>query len=212
MVKGVIILQKRELNSILKEPYIEREAIKLDLNNFLIKIVIGPRRAGKSFFSLHMLNKKNKFGYINFDDEKLTKVEDYNELISSVNSVYENPKILFLDEIQNLPKWELFVNRLQRQGFNLVVTGSNSRLLSKELATHLTGRHLQIVVFPFSFREYLHFGKKDLITPEIKEKLDEYLVYGGYPEPLIKKINYKDYLSTLFNSTIFKDIIKRYKI
>jgi len=212
MVKDVIILQKRELNSILKEPYIEREAIKLDLNNFLIKIVIGPRRAGKSFFSLHMLNKKNKFGYINFDDEKLTKVEDYNELISSVNSVYENPKILFLDEIQNLPKWELFVNRLQRQGFNLVVTGSNSRLLSKELATHLTGRHLQIVVFPFSFREYLHFGKKDLITPEIKEKLDEYLVYGGYPEPLIKKINYKDYLSTLFNSTIFKDIIKRYKI
>ena len=212
MVKDVIILQKRELNSILKEPYIEREAIKLDLSNFLIKIVIGPRRAGKSFFSLHMLNKKNKFGYINFDDEKLTKVEDYNELISSVNSVYENPKILFLDEIQNLPKWELFVNRLQRQGFNLVVTGSNSRLLSKELATHLTGRHLQIVVFPFSFREYLHFGKKDLITPEIKEKLDEYLVYGGYPEPLIKKINYKDYLSTLFNSTIFKDIIKRYKI
>ena len=212
MIKDILILQKKELESLLKEQYIKREGIKLDLSNNLIKVVIGPRRAGKSFFSLHALNKNDKFGYINFDDEKLIETENYDEIISVINTLYKNPKILFLDEIQNLPKWELFVNRLQRQGFNLVITGSNSHLLSKELAAHLTGRHIQIIVLPFSFKEYLYLNTKELTTSEIKEKLDTYLIYGGYPEPLIKKINYKDYLSTLFNSIIFKDIIKRYKI
>lgn len=107
-----------------------------------------------------MLSKSNNFGYINFDDEKLIEAKDYDEIITSMSSLYGNPKTLFLDEIQNLPKWELFVNRLQRQGFNLVITGSNSHLLSKELATHLTGRHIQTIVFPFSFSEYLKFGKR----------------------------------------------------
>jgi len=212
MIKDILLLQKRELDSKLKEAYVERKGIKLDLNNQLIKVIIGPRRAGKSFFSLHFLKKENAFGYINFDDEKLIETENYDELISSMNTIYGNPKKIFLDEIQNLPKWELFVNRLQRQGLNLVLTGSNSHLLSKELATHLTGRHLQIIVFPFSFKEYLAFEEKELTSHEIKERLEEYLTYGGYPEPLIKRINYKDYLSTLFNSIIFKDIIKRYNI
>jgi len=212
MIKDLLLLQKRELDSKLKEEYIHRQGIKLDLNNQLIKVIIGPRRAGKSFFSLHFLKKENSFGYINFDDEKLIETENYDELVSSMNAVYGNPKKLFLDEIQNLPKWELFVNRLQRQGLNLVLTGSNAHLLSKELATHLTGRHLQIIVLPFSFKEYLALDQRELTSYEIKEKLAEYLTYGGYPEPLIKKINYKDYLSTLFNSIIFKDIIKRYNI
>lgn len=212
MIKDILLLQKRELDSKLKEDYIERQGINLNFNNTLIKVVIGPRRAGKSFFSLHLLKKEKSFGYINFDDEKLIEVDNYDELISSMNNVYDNPTKLFLDEIQNLPKWELFVNRLQRQGFNLVLTGSNSHLLSKELATHLTGRHLQIIVLPFSFKEYLVLDKKELTSQEIKEKLENYLIYGGYPEPLIKKINYRDYLSTLFNSIIFKDIIKRYNI
>jgi len=212
IIRDIIELQKREIDSILKERYIERVEPNINLGNSLIKVIIGPRRAGKSFFSIYTLSKNNKFGYINFDDEKLTRVEDYNALISAVNSVYGSPKILFFDEIQNLPRWELFINRLQRQGHTLVVTGSNSHLLSKELATHLTGRHFQIIVFPFSFKEYLAFEKRNLTTSEIKEKLNDYLIFGGYPEPLIKKINYKEYLSTLLNSILFKDIVKRYKI
>ncbi len=212
MIRDILLLQKRELESKLKEIYQEREEIKFDLHHQLIKVIIGPRRAGKSFFSIHTINKHNKFGYINFDDEKLIDSTDYDEIIATMNSVYGNAKILFIDEIQNLPKWELFVNRLQRQGFNLVITGSNSHLLSKELATHLTGRYIQTIIFPFSFKEYLQLEQKEPTTHEIKEKLNEYIIYGGYPEPLIKKINYKDYLSTLFNSIIFKDIIKRYKI
>ena len=117
-----------------------------------------------------------------------------------------------LDEIQNLDKWELFVNRLKRQGYNLVITGSNSNLLSKELATHLTGRYSLINIFPFSFKEYLDAQDRELTESEIKEKLFSYNIYGGYPEPLLKKSEYKDYLSTLFNAIIYKDIVKRFRI
>jgi len=89
----------------------------------------------------------------------LIKLEDYQDLVSEIKQVYEAPKNLFFDEIQNLPNWELFVNGLQRQGYLLVVTGSNSKLLSKELATHLTGRHIPTTVLTFSFKEYLKAKK-----------------------------------------------------
>lgn len=210
-IKEILTLQRREIEAKLKEKYIERNQ-NLKLNNDLIKVIIGPRRAGKSFFALHFLNKKGKFGYVNFDDEKLIEVKNYDEIITAMNSIYENPKFVLFDEIQNLPKWELFVNRLQRQGCSLVITGSNSNLLSKELATHLTGRHLLTNIFPFSFKEYLKFENKELIIPEIKEKLSQYLLKGGYPEILFKKVELKEYLSNLFNSILYKDIVKRYKI
>ena len=129
-IKEIITLQKREIETKLKEKYIERNQ-DLKLDNDLIKVIVGPRRAGKSFFAIHFLNKKGKFGYVNFDDEKLTEVDNYDEIITAMNSIYDNPKFVLFDEIQNLPKWELFANRLQRQGYSLVITGSNSNLLSK---------------------------------------------------------------------------------
>ena len=210
-IKERIILQKREIELKLKENYIKRNQT-LKLNNDLIKVIVGPRRAGKSFFAMHFLNKQGKFGYVNFDDEKLVEVENYDEIITAVNSVYGNPKFVLFDEIQNLSKWELFVNRLQRQGYNLVITGSNSNLLSKELSTHLTGRHLLTNIFPFSFKEYLKFENKKLTSTETKDKLSQYLLNGGYPEILSKKVELKEYLFTLFNSIIYKDIVKRYNI
>jgi hypothetical protein len=182
------------------------------LNNPLIKVIIGPRRAGKSFFAIHFLKQQGNFGYVNFDDEKLLEVKNYDEIITALNSVYNNPKFILFDEIQNLPKWELFANRLQRQGLNLVITGSNSNLLSKELATHLTGRHLPTALFPFSFKEYMKFENKELTTPEKKEKISEYLLNGGYPEIVLKKVELKEYLSNLFNAILYKDIIKRHKL
>ena len=210
-IKEILILQKREIETKLKEKYIEREH-NLKLNNNLIKVITGPRRAGKSFFAIHFLSKQGKFGYVNFDDEKLVEIKDYDEIITAMNSVYDNPKFILFDEIQNLSKWELFANRLQRQGYNIVITGSNSNLLSKELASHLTGRHLLTNIFPFSFKEYLKFKNEKLTTIEIKEKLSQYLLNGGYPEILIKKVELKEYLSLLFSSILYKDIIKRYKI
>ncbi len=210
MIRDILLLQKREIEIKLKENYMKRLADAQKLKSPLIKVIIGPRRAGKSFFALHFLSKEGNFGYANFDDEKLIEVKDYDEIITTINSVYNNPKTILLDEIQNLPKWELFVNRLQRQGHNLIITGSNSNLLSKELAAHLTGRHVPITILPFSFKEFI--GEKELTTSEIKEKLNQFISYGGYPEPLMKNLDYKDYLSTLFDSIVYKDVVKRYKI
>ncbi|MEK6855835.1 MAG: ATP-binding protein [Nanoarchaeota archaeon] len=212
MIKETLMLQKREIERKLKEPYVERLAKALKINDPLIKVIIGPRRAGKSFFALHYLSKGETFGYVNFDDEKLVELKSYDELIAELDVLYGNPKTLFFDEIQNLSKWELFVNRLQRQGRNLVLTGSNSNLLSKELATHLTGRHTPINILTFSFKEFLEHEKIELTSSEIKAKLDKYLTFGGYPEPLMKNLDYKEYISTLFDSIIYKDIIKRHSI
>ena len=210
-IQDILILQKREIDLRLKEKYVER-TITIKMDNNLIKVIIGPRRAGKSFYAIHFLNTVKNFGYINFDDEKLVDVQNYDEMVAAVNSVYDNPKYVLLDEIQNLPKWELFVNRLQRQGYNLIITGSNSHLLSKELSTHLTGRHSLITIFPFSFKEYLELEDKELTSAEIQEKLSYYLTNGGFPEPLVKGVDLKEYLSTLFNSIVYKDIVKRYNI
>ena len=215
MLKGIIITQKSELERTLTENYIERDFEPFTLENNLIKVVMGPRRAGKSFFCLHTLSRQGNFGYVNFDNEALLKLDDYQDLVSEIKQVYEDPKNLFFDEIQNLPNWELFVNRLQRQGYLLVVTGSNSKLLSKELTTHLTGRHIPTIVLTFSFKEYLKAKKADLgklTTQESEEILLEYLRSGGYPEVVMKKLDPKQYLSVLFDSIIYKDIIKRYHI
>ena len=210
-IRDALLLQKRELETRLKEDYVERQG-DLKLSQPIIKVIIGPRRAGKSFFALHFLRKTGNFGYVNFDDEKLTAITNYDEIITSLNSLDDNPKEILFDEIQNLEKWEIFVNRLQRQGFNLVLTGSNSHLLSKELATHLTGRHLLVLILPFSFKEYLSLDKREHTSTEIREKLSRYLIEGGYPEPLVKNLDRHEYISTLFNAIAYKDIVKRYKI
>ncbi len=215
MLKDIIITQKAELQRTLTENYIERDFEPFSLENNLIKVVMGPRRAGKSFFCLHTLRRQGNFGYVNFDNEALIKLEDYQDLISEIKQVYEEPKTLFFDEIQNLPNWELFINTLQRQGYTLIVTGSNSKLLSKELATHLTGRHIPTTILTFSFKEYLKAKKTNLdnlTTQEKEEMLLEYFRSGGYPETVTKKLDAKQYLSVLFDSIIYKDIIKRYHI
>ncbi|HPP30637.1 MAG TPA: AAA family ATPase, partial [bacterium] len=215
MIRDILLMQKRELEKRRDEPFIERDALgrlKNMLSHNLIKVITGPRRAGKSFLGVNLLSDTGNFGYANFDDEKLIDIRDYDAIISAINSVYNNPQYILFDEIQNLPRWELFINRLQRQGYNLVITGSNSKLLSSELSPHLTGRHISITIFPFSFPEFLKLEKRELTTQEIKEKLYDYIKSGGYPEPLIKNIDYKEYLSTLFNSIIYRDIVKRFNI
>ncbi len=212
MLRDDLALQKLELEKRLAEPYVEREAQFRNLNSDLIKVVIGPRRAGKSFFVIHQLQKLGPFGYVNLDDEQLAKVENFNEILVAVDELYGSPRYLLLDEIQNFPRWELLANRLQRQGRNLFLTGSNSNLLSKELATHLTGRHTLAHVFPFSFREVLGLEKRELTTTEKKEKLLTYAQYGGFPEPVVKKMDFADYIARLFDAVVYKDIVSRYKI
>lgn len=210
-VRDIILVQQRDLRRALDETYVERDTRIAGADSSLIKVIIGPRRAGKSFFAIHHLGSR-AFGYVNFDDERLTGLEDYDEILAAVDSVYDKPRILLLDEIQNLPEWELFANRLARQGYDLVITGSNSHLLSAELATHLTGRYLQTSILPFSFAEYLRLSPHELTTQEKISAVHDYAKSGGYPEPLVKKFSSRDYLATLFDSIVYKDIVKRFRI
>ncbi len=211
-VRDILLIQQRDLKRTIDELYIERVTEITGADSPLIKVIIGPRRAGKSFFAIHHLSHNRNFGYVNFDDERLTDLTDYDEILVSVDSVYGNPKVLLLDEIQNLLKWEIFVNRLARQGYDLVITGSNSHLLSSELATHLTGRYLQTTILPFSFREYLSLLPQERTTQEKVSALYQYAQGGGFPEPLVKKFSGRDYLITLFDSIVYKDIVKRFHI
>ncbi len=213
MLRDIIILQKREFEKRLSERYVPRQVKLRQEKSDLVKVIMGPRRVGKSFYALHRLSDMGKVGYVNFDDERLADLADYDSLLAAVDSVYNSPKILLLDEIQNMPKWELFANRLARQGYNLFITGSNAHLFSLELATHLTGRHTSIVLFPFSFSEYLQaVSLGELTASEKRQKVEEYVERGGYPEPLVKDLDWKEYLSTLFDSIIYKDILHRHKI
>ncbi len=213
MLRDIVLVQKRELENRFEEMYVERKiSLPLELGNDLIHLITGPRRAGKSFYAVHLIQQTAAYGYVNFDDERLTVIKDYDEIIGAVNAVYDNPRYLLFDEIQNLPRWEFFVNRLQRQGLRLLITGSNANLLSSELATHLTGRHTSIVLFPFSFAEYLKTSGGEKTEIEKMAALDIYVEQGGYPEPLLKKIDRHNYLHTLLQSTIYKDIVKRYRI
>ena len=204
--------QRREMHTRLAERYVERDLATPIRDDELIKVIIGPRRCGKSFLAMHLLGQQRSRGYVNFDDERLADVANYDHLVAAVNSVYDSPRHLLLDEIQNLPRWELFVNRLQRQGLRLILTGSNAHLLSSELATHLTGRHLPIILFPFSFAETLRAHPGPRTGPELAEELRRYSDTGGYPEPLLRDMDREYYLRTLWDSVLYKDIVRRRRI
>ena len=221
-MNDIFIDQKIEKERLLAGKYIDREGLESaakNIDNDMIKVVVGPRRAGKSVFATQLLRKKS-FAYLNFDDERLLGISDYDMILKGIREVYGDMRYLLFDEIQNLDKWELFVNRLQRNGYNITLTGSNSWLLSRELTTHLTDRFLEYPVYPFSFREYLKargFDYSGGVLSKEKEgdilyELSHYIDKGGYPEVVVKGMEPKEYLSTLFDSVLFKDVVKRYNL
>lgn len=210
----VLVEQKREFEQRGMDQYVERDVPSgLAHDDDMIKVVVGPRRSGKSFLAEHTIrNLPGKYGYVNFDDERLADVSNFDDVLVALDNLYGKPAHLLLDEIQNLDKWELIANRLRRQGRRLVLTGSNSNLLSAELATHLTGRHREILLFPFSFPEALRFPGQELTAAEEKGRLDQYVRQGGFPEPMVKRLDHNEYLRTLVNSVLYKDIVRRFKI
>lgn len=223
MIRNILHQQKEERDILLQQAYISRiedAAIAEFLNTTLIKLITGPRRAGKSVMALQILKKIN-FAYLNFDDELLLKHFDEDAVIQGLNDVYKSFTYLLLDEIQNLPNWELWVSKLYRRGINLIITGSNSKLLSHEMASTLTGRYVQITVLPFSFAETLRFSEHSLTavapftpveTGKILGLLHAYLFNGGFPETVLNPGILKNYLSSLFDSILLKDILKRFRI
>lgn len=221
-MKNTIYSQKIERDVLRERGYILRDGLdagRTAMESGLIKVVIGPRRAGKSVFALQMLQER-EFAYVNFDDDRLAGLTDFDALLMAINQVYGDVRTIFFDEIQNITGWELFVNRLHRQGYNLLLTGSNAHLLSRELATHLTGRYREFRLFPFSFAEYLR--AKGFVLDEtiaLKERqglllnhLDTYLRCGGFPETVVGAVDVGNYLATLFESVLLKDVVRRYNV
>jgi len=215
MITTAINQHKIERDRTLLAPTILRELLKKTLPQMeigLIKVITGPRRAGKSVFAFQLLQGRD-FAYVNFDDERLVGLADFDELMRAIVTVYGPVTTLLFDEIQNVPSWELIVNRLQRQGYSLIITGSNAHLLSRELGTHLTGRYLEFRLLPFSFREYLTAkGIDPADEPLVQYHFTAWLHTGGYPEVVVNNTPLETYLPTLFDSILFKDIVRRYRV
>lgn len=217
-MKNILLNQRAERDELMSRPYQPRET-KYDtadlLANPLIKLITGPRRVGKSVFALLMLQGKN-FAYLNFDDSLLLENWDEDLAMKMLEDVYPGYDYLLLDEVQNLNNWDLWVNKLYRRGKNLIITGSNAKMLSSEMATVLTGRYIQIEMLPFSLVETMRWRN---IDPKAEEQntsaialIDDYMHNGGYPETIPARNITRSYLSTLFDSILLKDVAKRHKV
>lgn len=174
-------------------------------------IITGIRRCGKSTLLLQILKQKNKepekdVFFLNFEDVRLANFnkEDLTRLYNEISR--RDSKVVYFDEIQLLDGWEIFVNQLLREDFQVFITGSNASMLSIELGTHLTGRHLSIELFPFSYAEFVHF--KNLEFSEDSLKL--YLEMGGMPEFITR--NVPSILTSLVDDILVRDIAVRFGV
>lgn len=218
-----IIIDQRELitQKLESEKVVVREGLtrcEIFISHPNILLISGLRRAGKSFFS-HLLAKKAAYAFINFDDERLVdiKTKDLNLVMECFYDLYKEFEFLLLDEIQNVAGWELFVNRL-RNKYKIIITGSNANLLSKELATHLTGRYSDFSLYPLSFKEFLKFKSVKLNNQSLhstKKRSEIYSLFSGYLNEggIFEYYKFgKEFLRNLYSSIITKDIVLRYNI
>jgi len=222
----IILVEQREF-MLKKEFGIERNILQeVDKKIRLPHVIVltGLRRGGKSTLLRQIIKKyysDNNFYYINFEDERLFNfpANEFNKIYESLISLFGNKKTFFIDEIQNIPNFETFVRRFYEMGFKFFITGSSANLLSKELGTKLTGRHVDILVKPFLFDEYLRLKKfilkeNDAYKTEERAKInkyfEEYLLRGGMPEYSI--YNDAEILSKIYDDIILKDIVSRYKV
>ena len=221
-MRTIIDNQRKERNYLLSLPYLTRRT-KYDENELLqskqIKLITGPRRTGKSTEALLLLRGKN-FAYLNFDDAQLLSAWNEDLIMENLQIVYPGFEYLILDEVQNLEQWDLWIAKLYRLGYNMIITGSNAKLLSSEMGTLLTGRYIQIEMLPFSLSEFYEWNKiagkvisSNSDTKAIPPALqDDYLHNGGYPETLSSRSLTRSYLSTLFDSIIWKDVAQRHRV
>ena len=224
-IKEILVRQRETILN--KEYGVEREVLKKIESKIKLPHVVvltGLRRSGKSTVLRQIIKKQchdEDFYYINFEDERLFNfpANEFNKLYEALISLYGKKKTFFLDEIQNVTNFETFIRRLYEEGFKFFITGSSATLLSKELGTKLTGRHIDIVIRPFSFFEFLKLKRvsinKESIYKiekkvEIKKYFEEYLIKGGMPEYLI--YDDTELLTRVYEDTIIKDIAVRHKI
>ena len=192
------------------------------LNCAEVLVITGVRRCGKSVLLRQIQTSRSERDYyINFDDERLLSftVEDFQKLDELFHEEFGEQHTYYFDEIQNIDGWERFVSRLYSSGNKVFVTGSNAHLLSKEMGTLLTGRHVTHELYPFSFAEYLEFlgvdfSRKDFFTTKGKALLSssfqDYLVKGGFPQYLNN--GSENYLKSIYSDIVFRDVIVRNRI
>ncbi|UUX93237.1 ATP-binding protein [Methanoplanus endosymbiosus] len=192
-----------------RSPGTSRESLKKirPLENFAI-VISGIRRCGKSTLLLQSMKGEDGYFYLNFEDPRLSEFElnDFEILEEVFEENYGENELYYFDEIQNLSGWESYVRYLLDNNRKVIITGSNASLLSREPGTKLTGRNLRLELFPFSYREYLKFMKKD----DSEENFHSYLFTGGFPEYL--RTGMDEVLQNLLLDIIARDILFRYNI
>lgn len=197
-----------------------------------ITAIIGPRRAGKTYYLYQIMREVIKSGknkedivYLNFESTKLFDInfKEIREVVGIHKRLFPKAKnpVLFLDEPQNIQNWEKAVRELDDEGYRIFISGSSSKLLSKEIATSLRGRSISYLLLPFSFREFLDlkgFPAPRLTSSEEKTKilalLDEYLEFGGFPEVVLEqdKDTKLRIIESYLDLTVYKDIVERHGI
>jgi len=206
-LEKVIVAQRQEL--VLDEKMVLREDLSLikPVPSF-VKVVSGIRRCGKSTLLRQLLKKEKRFYYLNLEDVRLEEFElsDFVKADEIFSGLYGAHGVYFFDEIQVVSKWEKFIRSLADKKKKVVLTGSNASLLSRELGTLLTGRHLNYELFPFTFREFLEYFT---LKPSI-DSFEEYFRLGGFPEYLEKKQNYV--LQELLKDVVIRDVAVRFGI
>lgn len=221
VIEYVLTEQQEELKERVEEQLCHRKEERLvDLKSSQAQCVIGVRRSGKSTMCYQALQDSGlKYAYVDFDDERLEGMGSgqLNDVLEVLYMIYGNFDCLFLDEIQNVEGWHLFVNRMLRRKMKVVITGSNAKLLSGELATHLTGRSKEISLYPFSFEEFCTMKQVDMKRKTTKAEafrrvaFDAYLKQGGFPE-LMSMEDGRAYVSGLVDNILKRDIEQRYNI
>ena len=204
--------------------------VPLDLGK--IVTIIGPRRAGKTWYLFQLMARLEKLGikrkqilYLNFEDERFDWDAGYDQILDAYLELYPDQKLddlyIFFDEIQEIPNWEKYVRRLyDTVSRKIFLTGSNAKMLSKEIATSLRGRSLSFEILPLSFREFLSFRGIDPEDPystknraKIQNSFDEYRTWGGYPELVDMENRFKTtILQEYFNVMLYRDLVDRYEI
>jgi predicted AAA+ superfamily ATPase len=216
LVKDYFIHEKENIQRL---KIIDRE-LNINFAEGKATVIVGPRRAGKTFFLKSFALKQNTFFYIDFENiifKKLSPLEIFEIISIYTETLGEKPSLLLLDEIQNLPEWQSVVRALLERNYNLLISGSSSKLLSMEIATQLRGRSLSYLLLPFSFREFLllkKFEMKKHLTLEeegkIKNLLIEYMEGSSYPEVLIT--GNERILGEYYNTILYTDFVERFRL
>ena len=227
-------MDKQLLKQILRDNQqeVERYVVEprqIRLDDFPCHVLVGVRRAGKSFMLYHRIQqllaegrKWDEILYMNFEDERLEdfSTEDFNRLLECHQEMYGKRPMLFLDEIQNIDGWHKFARRMADSKYTIIITGSNAKMLSGEINTTLGGRFMTAEVYPYSFKEFLSVHKvpvsdHDILSTEERAKVvrlfDEYLHYGGLPDTALLPAK-RNYLSSVYQKIYMGDIIARNKI